>query len=639
MRKKATRRFGKRALVALLALSLSVMMVPAVAFGFGSMQTGDSVEFASVDDEAAEGGDAPETDKKDENAQDREQPGEQGLTVMTASTANANGSQQPEGEGSGVGDTLMQTQEVVKDGLGAPTITVTPPVAGATSNTAPVVTVPSGADYTINSSYTFWCDSGGNSLSSPITFKAGETYYLSTMLTPTAATGSKSYFRTSNVTCNGGGVVQSFYVSQTIDGAQRIVRLEPLVKVTAKPSSSVVTREKLEKSSTVYAGEIIVDGTSQLRYLYSTDITVSTTVFDNLKAALEGTGFQGMVPSPVNSSTAAQGYFRYAGSAQQGTDYNADIDYFGGISQDWSSASAVASRCFAGVAGTEANRSSSPFESVLSTTFGQEWILDGNDRKQVDTIVLHLENTTIVYTTFTACTHSRGTSIAEVPATCASDGVKAHWKCSDCGKLFTDSTHATETTLDALKVAALGHDWGEWAEADGKATRTCKRDASHTETVEISYSAVSGDGATWEKGLSDPLTFTFKRNVNDGKTFKSFKGAKVDGADVPESAIATAEGSLVLSMTTTYLESLSVGEHKLTVAFEDGEATAAFTVKAAETKAAAASASSKSSSPKTGDAMPVTLLAVSAALSAVVLFAARTRTRQPMRATGKHARR
>ena len=229
--------------------------------------------------------------------------------------------------------------------------------------------------------------------------------------------------------------------------------------------------------------------------------------------------------------------------------------------------------------------------------------------------------------------HTPGAAVHEneVAATCTTGGSYDEVVyCTEC---------KAEISRTAKTIAALGHDWGEWVETDGKAMRTCKRDASHTETVDVAYATVSGDGATWEKGSSDPLTFTFKRNVNDGKTFKAYKGTKVDGVDVPESAIATAEGSLVLSMTTTYLETLSVGDHKLTVAFEDGEATTSFTVKAAETKAAAASASSKSSSPKTGDAMPVSLLAVSAALSAAVLLAARARTRQPLRATGKHARR
>ena len=151
------------------------------------------------------------------------------------------------------------------------------------------------------------------------------------------------------------------------------------------------------------------------------------------------------------------------------------------------------------------------------------------------------------------------------------------------------------------------------------------------------YACTSGDSASWTKGSSDPLTFIFKRSVDDGKTYKAFKGAKVDGADVPESAMAKAEGSLVLSMTTTYLETLSAGEHELTAFFEDGEATAKFTVNDAKTRPASA-ASSDSSSPKTGDALPVATLAACAALGAAVMLVSRTRISKPAH-TGKHARR
>ncbi|MBQ9043293.1 MAG: hypothetical protein IJ111_10830, partial [Eggerthellaceae bacterium] len=178
-----------------------------------------------------------------------------------------------------------------------------------------------------------------------------------------------------------------------------------------------------------------------------------------------------------------------------------------------------------------------------------------------------------------------------------------------------------------------------WYKAVGDEGHLDSKAASVTVTIapKPTYSCASGDGASWTKGSSDPLTFTFKRSVDDGKTYKAFKGAKVDGTDVPESAYATAEGSLVLSMTTTYLETLPAGEHELTAVFEDGEAAAKFTVNDAKTRPAAA-ASSDSSSPKTGDALPVATLAACAALGAAMLLVSRARLRKPAHA-GKHARR
>lgn len=65
--------------------------------------------------------------------------------------------------------------------------------------------------------------------------------------------------------------------------------------------------------------------------------------------------------------------------------------------------------------------------------------------------------------------------VAEVPATCEKDGVKAHKECVVCGAKYIGDTLYTDEQL-AIKA---GHTWGEWKEtyvACGKATvkvRTC----------------------------------------------------------------------------------------------------------------------------------------------------------------------
>ena len=80
------------------------------------------------------------------------------------------------------------------------------------------------------------------------------------------------------------------------------------------------------------------------------------------------------------------------------------------------------------------------------------------------------------------------TAVAEVPATCETAGVKAHWKCEVCGKLFSDAEGKTETTLEKLTIPATGHAYGApvWKWNDdftASATFTCGNDASHVETV------------------------------------------------------------------------------------------------------------------------------------------------------------
>ena len=80
------------------------------------------------------------------------------------------------------------------------------------------------------------------------------------------------------------------------------------------------------------------------------------------------------------------------------------------------------------------------------------------------------------------------TAVAEVPATCETAGVKAHWVCSVCGKLFSDAEGKTETTLEKLAIPATGHAYGApvWKWNDdftASATFTCGNDTSHVETV------------------------------------------------------------------------------------------------------------------------------------------------------------
>ena len=58
-----------------------------------------------------------------------------------------------------------------------------------------------------------------------------------------------------------------------------------------------------------------------------------------------------------------------------------------------------------------------------------------------------------------AISHNLGTLNAETPATCINDGMKAHYYCSDCGKYFDESKN--ETTEAALTIPATGvHTFG-----------------------------------------------------------------------------------------------------------------------------------------------------------------------------------
>lgn len=63
--------------------------------------------------------------------------------------------------------------------------------------------------------------------------------------------------------------------------------------------------------------------------------------------------------------------------------------------------------------------------------------------------------------------HTYGAWIEEVPATCIAGGMKAHYKCTVCGKYFDENKN--ETTEEALKTPVspyYGHNFGFWVEEE-----------------------------------------------------------------------------------------------------------------------------------------------------------------------------
>ena len=117
------------------------------------------------------------------------------------------------------------------------------------------------------------------------------------------------------------------------------------------------------------------------------------------------------------------------------------------------------------------------------------------------------------------------TAVAEVPATCETAGVRAHWKCEVCGKLFSDAEGKTETTLEKLTIPATGHAYGEpvWKWNDdftASATFTCGNDTSHVETVNA---AVTNEVTTEATCKADGVrTYTAKVTF-EGKEYTDTK--------------------------------------------------------------------------------------------------------------------
>ena len=75
---------------------------------------------------------------------------------------------------------------------------------------------------------------------------------------------------------------------------------------------------------------------------------------------------------------------------------------------------------------------------------------------------------------------------------------------------------------------------------------------------------------------------------------------QVDGKDIDATNYDVKEGSTIVTLKASYLETLTVGKHTLAIVSETGTATTEFTIKAA-------SAADNTQSPQTGDSSNVIL--------------------------------
>ena len=157
------------------------------------------------------------------------------------------------------------------------------------------------------------------------------------------------------------------------------------------------------------------------------------------------------------------------------------------------------------------------------------------------------------------------------------------------------TTPPTEGWSTAIPTGTEAGTYYVWYKAVGDGTHTDSTPVCITVKIEgVTYTATDG-----EHTISDgkDAAITVKREPDDSKTYDLYTGAQVDGKDLPEGSHTTAKGSLILTLKAAYLDTLTVGDHKVTIAFEDGSATATIKIK----EAAPAPTATPKPVPKTGD--------------------------------------
>lgn len=190
------------------------------------------------------------------------------------------------------------------------------------------------------------------------------------------------------------------------------------------------------------------------------------------------------------------------------------------------------------------------------------------------------------------------TKTEETPATCENPGNKECWTCTVCGKYFKDEGGTEPISSEDIEIPATGHSY-----KNGKCT-VCG-------AIDPDFKAVITTGAngTWQKGTKDGLSFT------SNAAFADFQKVSVDGKDLDASSYTVEEGSTIVTLQSSYLDTLSVGKHTLAIVSDTGTAETEFTVLAAEGEAVDSKADNdgdKESLAKTGDSsmLPIAVLSV-----------------------------
>lgn len=190
------------------------------------------------------------------------------------------------------------------------------------------------------------------------------------------------------------------------------------------------------------------------------------------------------------------------------------------------------------------------------------------------------------------------TSAVKKPATCTETGVTTYTATVEFnGQTYTD-------TKDVADIPATGHRY-----ENGKCIVCSEVDPAFKAMI------IEGANGKWHKGSEDGLSFT------SNAAFADFLKVQVDGKDVDASNYTVKEGSTIVTLNASYLETLSAGKHTLAIVSDTGTAETEFTVLAAEGEAAdskAANDGDKESLAETGDGsmLPIAALSILAMVSA-----------------------
>ena len=137
------------------------------------------------------------------------------------------------------------------------------------------------------------------------------------------------------------------------------------------------------------------------------------------------------------------------------------------------------------------------------------------------------------------------------------------------------------------KVLSAGTDYTlSFADNDkpgtGYVTVTAVEDSGYTGSVTVkftiqeapkpTYSITKGNAGKWYQKSTKTLSFTANGD------YSKFVGVSIDGKRISDSSYTAKKGSTIITLNAVYLSTLKLGEHTLTIHFDDGKAEGTFRV-------------------------------------------------------------
>ena len=142
-------------------------------------------------------------------------------------------------------------------------------------------------------------------------------------------------------------------------------------------------------------------------------------------------------------------------------------------------------------------------------------------------------------------------------ATQTTDGNIEYWICTKCGSYFSDAggTTAIKAADVVIPKTAVEIPEGE---------------------VKTPYAITEGTGSSYALQSGSSLT------VRGNGDFSKFTGIKVDGVQIGADNYEAKSGSTIVTLKSSYLDTLAAGTHSIEILWTDGSASTAFTIQKSE---------------------------------------------------------